>query len=222
MPESAHPDCLAGLAFVFTGELSSFSRDEATDLAKRFGGYECLPCHSLFNLTIHLHSRVVGQPSSKTSYVVLGENAGPSKIAALKKHNIPTLSEDEFLNLIATRKGPGNGKGLDEKEKKKQEKELAAIKQGAKELEIREKEAANVAGSSKAGRYDPLCDQAMNYEFIYVSVRRWLIPRRSFGRTAMPPKHSKRFAEIKARLRNFGSGCMIGSCSRPHAIHSLL
>ena len=32
------PDALAGLSFVFTGELSSFSRDEATDLGKRFGG----------------------------------------------------------------------------------------------------------------------------------------------------------------------------------------
>lgn len=38
VPEPASPDCLAGLAFVFTGELSSFSRDEAADLAKRFGG----------------------------------------------------------------------------------------------------------------------------------------------------------------------------------------
>ena len=33
------PDCLAGLSFVFTGELNSFSRDEASDVAKRFGGF---------------------------------------------------------------------------------------------------------------------------------------------------------------------------------------
>src|ERR1700733_5594407 len=33
------PDALAGLSFVFTGELSSFSREEAVDLAKRFGGF---------------------------------------------------------------------------------------------------------------------------------------------------------------------------------------
>lgn len=31
-------DALAGLSFVFTGELTSFSREEAVDLAKRFGG----------------------------------------------------------------------------------------------------------------------------------------------------------------------------------------
>jgi len=33
------PNCLAGLAFVFTGELDSLSREEATDLVKRYGGY---------------------------------------------------------------------------------------------------------------------------------------------------------------------------------------
>ena len=32
-------NCLGGLAFVFTGELSSLTRDEAVDLVKRYGGY---------------------------------------------------------------------------------------------------------------------------------------------------------------------------------------
>lgn len=36
---NGHPNALAGLTFVFTGELTSFSREEAQDLAKRFGGY---------------------------------------------------------------------------------------------------------------------------------------------------------------------------------------
>ncbi|OUM66743.1 hypothetical protein PIROE2DRAFT_68911 [Piromyces sp. E2] len=31
-------DCLLGMTFVFTGDLSSISRDEATDLVKRYGG----------------------------------------------------------------------------------------------------------------------------------------------------------------------------------------
>jgi replication factor C subunit 1 len=38
VPEPKTIDCLAGLAFVFTGELGSFSREEAIDLAKRYGG----------------------------------------------------------------------------------------------------------------------------------------------------------------------------------------
>ncbi|KAI0301881.1 replication factor RFC1 C terminal domain-containing protein [Multifurca ochricompacta] len=131
IPPDAAPDCLAGLSFVFTGELSSFSREDAIDIAKRFCG------------------RVVGQPSSKTNYVVLGNDAGPSKLAAIKKHNLKTLSEDEFLHLIATRKGPGDGKGLSEKERKKKEKEEKAIRDSVKEMETREK-TAKAAGPSVA------------------------------------------------------------------------
>jgi replication factor C subunit 1 len=36
---AGEPNCLAGLAFVFTGELDSLSREEAADLVKRYGGY---------------------------------------------------------------------------------------------------------------------------------------------------------------------------------------
>ncbi|KAK7050917.1 DNA replication factor C complex subunit Rfc1 [Paramarasmius palmivorus] len=125
------PNALMGLSFVFTGELSAFSREEALDIAKRFGG------------------RVVGQPSSKTDYVILGDNAGPSKINAIKKHGLRTLNEDEFLNLIATRKGSGK---MDEKTKKKLEKEQEEIKKAAKELEKREKEAAKEAAKAEGGK----------------------------------------------------------------------
>ena len=80
---------------------------------------------------------MVGQPSSRTSYVVLGADAGPSKLAAIKKNNLKTLDEDGFLNLIATREPDQN----DEKLQKKIEKEQAAIKQAAKELSQRERQA---------------------------------------------------------------------------------
>ncbi|KAJ7229198.1 replication factor RFC1 C terminal domain-containing protein [Mycena pura] len=126
VPDGA-PDCLAGLSLVFTGELSSFSRDEALDIAKRYG------------------ARVVGQPSGRTDYIVLGENAGPSKLAAIKKHGLKTLSEDAFLNLIATRKGSGK---LDEKTQKKQEKEKELIETAAKDMERREKQARKGQSSS--------------------------------------------------------------------------
>lgn len=95
-------------------------------------------------------SRVVGQPSSKTDFVVLGDNAGPSKLAAIKKHNLRTLGEDEFLDLIATRKGLGNGK-VDDKTKKKMEKEQQAIRQAAREMENRE-EKDKAAAKNDAGR----------------------------------------------------------------------
>jgi replication factor C subunit 1 len=32
------PNCLAGLTFVFTGELNSMSREESTEVVKRLGG----------------------------------------------------------------------------------------------------------------------------------------------------------------------------------------
>lgn len=144
---------MLGLSFVFTGELSSFSRDEATDIAKRFGGYVCTV--RMISRLLMVTRRVVGQPSSKTNYVVLGEDAGPSKLKAIQKHGLKTLDEDQFLDLIATRKG--SGKGLDEKTRKKMEKEQDVIKAVAQEMEQKEKKAMKEAesgtGSVKLHQY---------------------------------------------------------------------
>lgn len=84
IPEG-QPNCLAGLTFVFTGELTSIAREDATNLAKRYGG------------------RVTTAPSGKTSYVVVGEQAGASKLEKIEKLKLKRLTEDEFLDLIATR-----------------------------------------------------------------------------------------------------------------------
>jgi replication factor C subunit 1 len=75
--------CLYGKTFVFTGDLS-MEREEAQDLVKRYGG------------------RVTSQPSSKTSYVVVGQDPGPKKMEKVEQHKIPTLDEDQFLELIRT------------------------------------------------------------------------------------------------------------------------
>jgi len=83
--------------------------------------------------------------------VVLGNDAGPSKLKAIEKHNLPTLDEDGFMNLVETRKGPSAGGKVDDKTRKKMEKEEEEIKQGAKELAKREKDAAKAA-KSDAGR----------------------------------------------------------------------
>ena len=111
IPEG-EPDCLGGLAFVFTGELDSLSREEAQDLVKRYGG------------------RTTTAPSGKTNYVVLGRDAGPSKLEKIKKLKLQTLDEDGLLQLIATR-GAGE---VDEKVLEKREKEAKAIKKASKEL----------------------------------------------------------------------------------------
>ena len=91
-------------------------------------------------MTLSSYSRVTGQPSSKTSFVIVGDDAGPKKLETIKKLGVKTLDEDGFLNLIGTRKGPGNGKGLDEKAKKKKEKDEKEIRKAAEEIEKREKE----------------------------------------------------------------------------------
>lgn len=93
-----------------------------------------------------MHSRVTGQPSSKTSFVVLGSDAGPSKLAAIKKNNIKTLDEDGFLDLIATR--VPDISNLDDKTKKKLAKEKETIRTAAAELEKREKKAAKADAAS--------------------------------------------------------------------------
>ncbi|KAJ1036725.1 hypothetical protein NDA10_007786 [Ustilago hordei] len=111
IPQGA-PNCLAGLTLVFTGELCSLSREEAVELAKRYG------------------ARITGSPSSKTSYVVLGQGAGPKKMDSIHKNKIPTLDEDEFLNLIRTR-AAGQ---LDDKTKAKMKAEEDKIEQVAKTL----------------------------------------------------------------------------------------
>ncbi|OTB03386.1 hypothetical protein M426DRAFT_321756 [Hypoxylon sp. CI-4A] len=123
-------DCLAGLTFVFTGQLTSIAREEAQELVKRYGG------------------KITGAPSSKTSYVVLGEDAGPSKLAKIRQHGIKTINEEGLFELIRRLPaGGGGGKGAEKiREKRKLEEEK--IKQQAAEMEKEEK--ARKAEAEKA------------------------------------------------------------------------
>ncbi|KAI1817078.1 DNA replication factor C, large subunit [Poronia punctata] len=118
---TGEPDCLAGLTFVFTGQLSSIAREEAQALVKRHGG------------------KITGAPSSKTSYVVLGDDAGPSKLAKIKAHGIKTINEEGLFELIRRLPaGGGSGKGA-EKVRQKREEEEEKIKKQAAEMEQEEK-----------------------------------------------------------------------------------
>ena len=71
----------AGMTFVLTGALTKFTRDQATEQIEAFGG------------------KASGSVSKKTTYVVVGENAG-SKERKARKLGIPILSEDDFLAMI--------------------------------------------------------------------------------------------------------------------------
>lgn len=80
---------------------------------------------------------VTGAPSGVTSYVVVGANAGESKLRKIAEKNVPTIDEDGFLDLIRLR---GSGK-LDDKQRKKAKEEEAKIKRVAQEMEDAEREA---------------------------------------------------------------------------------
>ena len=71
----------AGMTFVLTGALTKFTRDEATEKIELFGG------------------KASGSVSKKTTYVIVGENAG-SKEKKARELGIPILSEDQFLEML--------------------------------------------------------------------------------------------------------------------------
>ena len=71
----------AGMTFVLTGALTKFTRDQATEKIEAYGG------------------KASGSVSKKTTYVVVGENAG-SKERKARELGIPILSEDDFLAMI--------------------------------------------------------------------------------------------------------------------------
>ena len=72
---------LHGKTFVLTGTLTTMTREEAEAAIERSGG------------------KVSGSVSRKTSYLVVGEDAG-SKLEKARGLGVPTLSEDEFRALI--------------------------------------------------------------------------------------------------------------------------
>jgi DNA ligase (NAD+) len=72
---------LAGLEFVLTGKLDSFSRSEAEAKIKALGG------------------KAGSDVTRKTSYVVVGADPG-SKLTKAEKLGTKTLSEAEFLELL--------------------------------------------------------------------------------------------------------------------------
>ena len=71
----------AGKTFVLTGTMATMTREEATAAIERLGG------------------KVSGSVSRKTSYLVVGEDAG-SKLEKARSLGVQTLTEEEFKALI--------------------------------------------------------------------------------------------------------------------------
>jgi replication factor C subunit 1 len=114
-------NCLAGMTFVFTGILETISRDEGQALVKRYGG------------------KVTGAPSRNTTFVVLGNDAGPSKLRKIADLKIKTINEDGLLEIISKLPANGGDGKAAEKNMEKKKAELAKIEREAEEMEYEEK-----------------------------------------------------------------------------------
>lgn len=80
MPAS---DKLAGQSIVISGVFAHHSRDEYKLIIEQNGG------------------KNVGSISGKTSFILAGENMGPSKLEKAQKLGVRIVSEDEFLEMLA-------------------------------------------------------------------------------------------------------------------------
>lgn len=148
LPEGAE-NCLAGLSFVFTGVLEMIGREEGQNLVKKYGG------------------KVTGAPSSKTSYVVLGSDAGPSKLATIQKHKLKTINEEGLFELI--RRLPangGDGKAAEKHEAKRKadEEKIRVMAAEIDQEESRKKKAMAAAAPSPSSSQDPLVSQGVKVD----------------------------------------------------------
>lgn len=80
--QSKQGDALAGKNLIISGVFSKKSREEIRDLIEAYGG------------------KNVSSISSKTDFLVAGENMGPSKLEKARKLNVQIISEDDFLRMI--------------------------------------------------------------------------------------------------------------------------
>lgn len=80
---STYTNKLAGMSIVISGVFAHHSRDEYKALIEKNGGKNS------------------GSISNKTSFILAGDNMGPSKLEKAQKLGIRIVNEDEFLEMIS-------------------------------------------------------------------------------------------------------------------------
>ena len=78
------PSILFNKIFVVSGTFVTFSREELKELIEKNGGKNS------------------SSISSKTNYIIAGENMGPSKLKQASMLNIQILNENQFIKLISS------------------------------------------------------------------------------------------------------------------------
>ncbi len=79
---SGRSEKLKGQTIVISGTFAKHSRDEYKDMIEKHGG------------------KNTGSVSKKTSFILAGENMGPSKLEKAAKLGVRIVSEEEFLKMI--------------------------------------------------------------------------------------------------------------------------
>ena len=79
---SEYTDKLAGKSIVISGVFARHSRDEYKEMIEKNGG------------------KNVGSISKKTTFILAGENMGPSKLEKAQKLGVPIINEEEFLKML--------------------------------------------------------------------------------------------------------------------------
>jgi DNA ligase (NAD+) len=80
---SGRTEKLVGLSIIISGTFNKYSRDELKEMIEKNGG------------------KNVGSISKNTSYVLAGDNMGPSKLEKANQLGVKIISEDDFLNMLA-------------------------------------------------------------------------------------------------------------------------
>ncbi len=75
-------DLLEGKSFVVSGVFTNHSRDEIKTLVEKNGG------------------KNTSSLSSKTSFLIAGDNMGPAKKTKAEKLNIPVITENDFIEML--------------------------------------------------------------------------------------------------------------------------
>lgn len=81
--KKAISDKLTGMSIVISGIFENYSRDELKKIIEQHGG------------------KNVSSISKKTTFVVAGQNMGPSKLKKAESLNVPLVSEDDFIRKIS-------------------------------------------------------------------------------------------------------------------------
>ncbi len=83
-------DALNGMSVVISGTFEHHSRDEYKAIIEQYGG------------------KNTGSVSSKTSFILAGENMGPEKLKKAENLGVKIVNENEFLQMIGEQKAEKN------------------------------------------------------------------------------------------------------------------